>query len=70
MINFVQLVLTDEQAETLAPLVATELPRRPVLFLSSAAPNWDGDKGDVVWRWQVCRLDWRRAQRVLKILDG
>jgi hypothetical protein len=70
MTDFIELTLTQAQAEILAPIVATEPPRRPVLFLSSAAPDWDREKGDVVWRWQVVRLDWRRAAKVLKIIEG
>ena len=70
MTDFIELTLTQAQAEILAPIVATEPPRRPVLFPSSAAPDWDRKTGAVVWRLQVARLDWRRAQRVLKIIEG
>jgi hypothetical protein len=66
MDDFIDIELTPAQAETLVPIVAT-LPRKPVLFVSSVSPLLRG--AEILWRWQICRLDWKRAARVLKIIQ-
>ena len=68
MIDFVELELTPAQAEILVPIVATEPPRKPVLFVSTVSPRLAG--AEILWQLQVCRLDWRRAAKVLKIVEG
>ena len=69
MTNFVELELSPQQVTILEPVIRVE-PRRPVLFISTAAPQWNREKGNVTWRWQVRVLSWELATRVLKIIDG
>ena len=59
----VTLPLTQEQITLLKPIV-TEKPKKPVLFVATAAPHGNGD-----WRLQVERLEWKQANRVLKIIN-
>jgi hypothetical protein len=62
----IELQLTPEQIKQLRPIV-TEEPKNPILFVATAAPRWNG--ADTVWRFQVEQLDWRHANKILKIIN-
>jgi len=62
----VTLQLTEEQVVLLKPIV-TEEPKKPVLFVATAAPQWNGE--GTVWRLQAEHLDWKRATKIFKIIN-
>jgi hypothetical protein len=63
----IELRLTPDQAEQLAPLVRTAASRREnVLFFSTAAPYIDD--GQARWRLQAASVSFRTGQKILKLI--
>jgi hypothetical protein len=60
----VTLQLTPQQIALPKPIV-TEEPKKPVLFVATAAPHWNGD-----WKLQVERMKWKSANKILKIINN
>jgi len=65
--GIVQVALTPDQAEVIAPLVRRQPIDRRGLLLATAAPDIQ-DAQPTTFRMQIVFLDHRRAQRVLKII--
>ena len=62
----VTLELTEEKVVLLKPIV-TEEPKKPVLSVATAAPQWNAE--GTVWRLQAEHLNWKRATKIFKIIN-
>jgi hypothetical protein len=62
------LTLTEEQRQSLEPLVHRQGAERKGLLLCRAAPFFFFDSGEVRLRLQATFLKWPTANRVLKII--
>lgn len=66
--RFVELALTEAQADRLSPVVhAAAADGRNTLFVATSAP-FQADDGERVWRFQVATLPATAAYRVVRLI--
>jgi hypothetical protein len=66
--EIVTVVLSDRQRDQLMPLVEKQATDRRAVVFVSVAPFWDLDAGETRLRLQAAFLDWKTANKVLKLI--